>query len=176
MSSSVSLHGTSLGSSEPAVCLTCSPGKNWHYEPDFGAGRAAPVQDSLPAAFLFPKLQQKWTSNNMACQDLRQAKTNIDDFPASAMHSVGCFSIAFHEPGLREHGLSCLHAAGDSLVSRISFTLSLKPFLTPSAPQSCVDWVYIQQWQTGGSGDEDRVLTLSPLGMSGRRQASLLTF
>lgn len=140
MSSSVSLHGASQGSSGSALCLTCSLRKSWHYQPDFGAVRAAHVQGNLPAAFLFPKLQQKWTSNSMSHQDLRQAKTNKDNFLASTMHSLGCSSSGLRGPSLRECGLSCLHAAGHSSVSRICFTLSLKPLLTPSASQSGVDF------------------------------------
>lgn len=165
MSSSVSLHGASQGSSEPAVCLTCSPGKNWHHQPDFRAVRVAPVQGNLPAAFLFPNLQHKWTSNNMAHQDVRQAKTNIDNFPASTMHTVGCFSIGLYEPSLKECGLSCLHAAGSYSVPGIRFTLSLKRLLSASAPQSGVDCTHDSE-RLGVQMMQDRVLTLSPLSMS----------
>lgn len=40
MSSNVSLHGASQCSSEPAVHLTCPPGKNWHYQPQLKLCRA----------------------------------------------------------------------------------------------------------------------------------------
>lgn len=130
-----------------------------------GAVRAAPVQGNLPAASLFPELQQKWTSNNMAHQDLSQAKTNIDNSPASTVHSVGSFSIGLHEPSLGECGLSCLHGAGNSPVSRICFSLSLKPLLTPSAPLSGVDCKYSND-RLGVQTLQDRVPTLSPLRMS----------
>lgn len=91
MGPSVPLHGASPGSSEHADHLICSPGKNWHCGPDFGAGRDTPAQDGLPNAFLFPKLQQNQACNNMLPQCLRKAEVNADkvNFPASTMDSVG---------------------------------------------------------------------------------------
>lgn len=73
--------------------------------------------------------------------------------------------LALGEPGLRECGLSCSHAAGDSSVSRICFTVSLKPLLTPSVPQSGVDCTYDSD-RLGVQMMQDRALTLSPLKMS----------
>lgn len=81
------------------------------------------------------------------------------------MHSAGSFSIGLYEPSLRECALSCLHGAGNSSVSGICLRLSLRPLLTPSAPQSGVDCKYSSD-RLGVQMVQGRVLTLSPLRMS----------